>query len=30
MPKYIGKTFSNRQFRIRVYTKLVMIMEVES
>jgi hypothetical protein len=29
MPKYIRKTFSNQQLGIRVYAKLVIIMEVE-
>jgi hypothetical protein len=29
MPKYVGKTFSNLLLGMRVYTKLVMIMESE-
>jgi hypothetical protein len=28
MPKYVGKIFSNVQLGMRVYTKLVMIMEL--
>jgi hypothetical protein len=28
MPKLVGKTFSNQQLRMRVYIKLVMIMEL--
>jgi hypothetical protein len=28
MPKKVGKTFSNQQLGVKVYTKLVMIMEL--
>jgi hypothetical protein len=28
-PKYLGKTFSNQQFGMRVYINIVMIMELE-
>jgi hypothetical protein len=29
MPEYAGKKFSNQQLRMRVYTKIVMIMDLE-
>jgi hypothetical protein len=29
MQKYVEKTFSNQQLGMRIYTKLVMIMELE-
>jgi hypothetical protein len=29
MPEYVGKTFSSQHFGMRVYGKLVMIIELE-